>query len=124
MRGSYSSDGKLHGDIVTQTITCQNALCIVPVPAPAIAVVYLTDQALALSSPQDASRSAFETTVVGWGSATVDSKALETSNGQNGPNGESGRNNKAVSGEGRTVQSLAGLGFAALSWVVACILVS
>lgn len=97
MGGSYSGDGKLRGNVTTQTITCQNSLCIVPVPAPAIAVVYLTDKALALSSPPEASK-AFETTIVGWGSATVDPKVLETSNGQNGPNGEFGRNNKATSG--------------------------
>jgi hypothetical protein len=109
MGASYASDGQLHGQVVTQTITCQNSLCIVPVPAPAIAVVYLTDKALALSSPQPASKSAFETTIVGWGSATVDPKVLETSNGQNGPAGELGRNNKAISGMGRRAGPLGGL---------------
>lgn len=100
MGGSYSSDGRLRGTLATQTITCQNSLCVVPVPAPAIAVIYLTDQALALSSAHESSRE-FSTTVVGWGSATVDPKVLETSNGQNGPDGQSGRNNKAISGAGR-----------------------
>jgi hypothetical protein len=98
MGGSYASDGRLQGEVMTQTITC-NGVCIVSVPAPAIAVVYLTDRALALSSPREASKAGFETTIVGWGSATVDPKVLETSNGQNGPG--LGRNNKAVSGAQR-----------------------
>jgi hypothetical protein len=111
MGASYASDGQLHGDVLTQTITCQNSLCVIPVPAPAIAVVYLTDKALALSSPQPVSKTAFETTRVGTGSATVDTKVLETSNGQNGPVGELIRNNKAVSSAGRAVASgVIGLG--------------
>lgn len=120
---SYASDGRLHGNVSTTTITCQNSQCQIPVAAPAIAVVYLSDQALTLSSPPvQGGTAAFETTRIGFGSATVDPKVMETSNGQNGPDGQLGRNNKATSGAEREVRVLAGIGAAAVVVVIGAVL--
>lgn len=99
--GSYSSDGRLHGNVSTTTIPCNGGVCDIPVPAPAIALVFLSDQALADSSPHEGlgtAASGFTTTIIGTGSATVAVGALETSNGQNGPDGMDGRNNRATGG--------------------------
>lgn len=85
MGTSFASDGRLYGDVQTVPITCQDGSCTIPVPAPAIALVFLTDQALSDSTPSAAEATAtYATTVVGTGSATIDPAALETSNGQNG----------------------------------------
>jgi hypothetical protein len=135
MRGSYLSDGRLHGDVQTSTVQCSGGNCVVPVPAPAIAVVYLSDDALRLSSPPQGSAGSagaqgfqFETTVVGWGSATVDPRVMETSNGQNGPDGLSGRNNRATSGAlalalGSGERAMMSVGVAIVVGVVGMVLV-
>ncbi|EIW72362.1 hypothetical protein TREMEDRAFT_41693 [Tremella mesenterica DSM 1558] len=87
---SFSSDGRLYGTEQTSVVQCTDGNCPIEVSAPSIAVVYLTDQALADSSvPQDAT-STYATTVVGHGSATVEAGALSTGNGQNAPSGVSG----------------------------------
>lgn len=72
-------------------------ICSINVPAPGIALVFLSDDALANSSPREsfgAAAEGFTTTVVGTGAATVNIGALQTSNGQNGPDGIDGRNNR------------------------------
>ncbi|WWC58858.1 uncharacterized protein I303_101403 [Kwoniella dejecticola CBS 10117] len=79
---SFASDGRLYGSQETVTITCENGNCVIPVPAPSIALVFLTSDALTNSSPSEESKTAYETSVIGTGSATVDKQALETSNGQ------------------------------------------
>ncbi|WWC66141.1 uncharacterized protein I206_100041 [Kwoniella pini CBS 10737] len=83
---SFASDGRLYGNQETITINCQDGNCIIPVPAPSIALVFLTTDALTNSSPTESSKTAYETSVVGTGSATVDKQSLETSNGQNSNN--------------------------------------
>ena len=91
-----TSDGTLRGEQKTDTITCTNGQCVIPVPAPSIALVFLTDEALTLSNPVEGATQTYATTVVGFGSATIDPNTLETSNGQNG-NGL-GSNSKGSAG--------------------------
>ncbi|WRT64397.1 uncharacterized protein IL334_001329 [Kwoniella shivajii] len=79
---SFASDGRLYGTQDTTTITCSNGNCIIPVPAPSIALVFLTSDALTNSNPTDDAKTEYETSIVGTGSATVNKQALETSNGQ------------------------------------------
>lgn len=90
MGSSYMSDGRLYGNQETITVQCPNGVCSIPVPAPSIALVFLTPESLTESSVAANATSTYATTVLGSGSATVDAQVLETSNGQNGPNGSGG----------------------------------
>ncbi|KAL1408872.1 hypothetical protein Q8F55_005686 [Vanrija albida] len=80
----FQGDGRLYGTVDTRTVPCSNGVCNVVVPAPSIALVFLTDTALSDSTPVPEAVATFRTTVVGHGSATVDPQALETSNGSKG----------------------------------------
>ncbi|KAH9476923.1 Beta-glucuronidase [Psilocybe cubensis] len=86
--GVFESDGRPKGDEVVDTITCTPAAgatgntCVIPVPAPGAALVFLgsvTDNAAAPSTT-------FATTAVTRfrNTATVDSLVLSTSNGRSG----------------------------------------
>ncbi len=75
--------------------------------APSIAVVFLTEQALELSSPSAAATQTYATTVVGSGSATVDPAALSTSNGQMG-SGALGSTSSGSSSAGYQTFAVAG----------------
>lgn len=132
MGTSFESDGRLHGQPNTVTIACSNGACVIPVPAPAIALVFLSQQALTDSSPSTASGASamqvtevisgtttvfsdtgktFRTTVVGTGSATLDPAVLETSNGQNGGSmGSTSNQSAAKSAARRSVVPALGLG--------------
>ncbi|WWC99951.1 hypothetical protein V866_006860 [Kwoniella sp. B9012] len=79
---SFASDGRLYGDQSTVTIQCTDGNCVIPVYAPSIALVFLTEDALSNSTPSADATTEYETSIVGTGSATVDKQALETSNGQ------------------------------------------
>ncbi|WWC86516.1 uncharacterized protein L201_001393 [Kwoniella dendrophila CBS 6074] len=91
---SFSSDGRLYGEQQTVSINCENGNCVIPVPAPSIALVFLTSDSLSNSSPQEGSKTEYETSIVGTGSATVDKQSLETSNGQNAKSGLNGGTSK------------------------------
>ena len=94
MGSSFASDGRLQGALDTVTINCNNNACVIPVYAPSIALVFLTDTAFKESSVQNGATLSYATTVVGTGSATYDPGALQSSNGQNGPDGVVGSNSK------------------------------
>ncbi|WWD09674.1 hypothetical protein V865_007802 [Kwoniella europaea PYCC6329] len=79
---SFASDGRLYGEQSTVTIQCTDGNCVIPVYAPSIALVFLTEDALSNSTPSADATTEYETSIVGTGSATVDKQALETSNGQ------------------------------------------
>lgn len=49
--GPFSSDGRLQGTEFIYTITCANGVCPVTMPAPSIAIVYLTTNAVSESEP-------------------------------------------------------------------------
>lgn len=113
MGSSFSSDGTLKGTQATTNITCTaNAGCIIPVPAPAIAVVFFNSSSLyAAGSTTGSSNSTaqatatFGTTVIGSGSATLNPQVLATSNGQNA----------VTSGDTQTVKMIGMIGLMAIS---------
>ncbi|KAG8773967.1 hypothetical protein FRC12_002210 [Ceratobasidium sp. 428] len=89
--GQMASDGRLMGEVETVTIQCDTTAqtCAIPVKAPSIALVFLTDTALQASSPQDSVTQTFPTSIVtqrGNGGVTisVDPSVLATSNGRGG----------------------------------------
>ncbi|EUC58786.1 glycoside hydrolase family 79 protein, putative [Rhizoctonia solani AG-3 Rhs1AP] len=82
----FESDGRLQGSEVIETIQCQNNICPIPLKAPSLALVFLTDAALANSSPASSATASFETSVLTRirHTATVDQEVLSTSNGRGG----------------------------------------
>ncbi|KAG9127511.1 hypothetical protein FRC07_012798 [Ceratobasidium sp. 392] len=89
--GELSSDGRLMGEVATVTIQCDTTAqtCAIPVKAPSIALVFLTDTALQASSPQDSVTQSFPTTIVtnkgnSGITVTADPSVLATSNGRGG----------------------------------------
>ncbi|KAG8702739.1 hypothetical protein FRC09_004568, partial [Ceratobasidium sp. 395] len=71
------------------TITCENGSCAIPVKAPSLALVFLTDEALKNSSPDPSATISFETSFLTKvrHTATIDQNVLETSNGRGGKSG-------------------------------------
>ncbi|KAG8983833.1 hypothetical protein FRB93_006940 [Tulasnella sp. JGI-2019a] len=90
MGGMNAADGRLTGTPNVQTIQCANGQCAIPVPAPSIALVFLTDAAYANSGGEDGQQSDGSiltfatTTTTGKHKATIDPAALATSNGHSG----------------------------------------
>jgi len=89
--GELGSDGRLMGSVETVTIQCDTTAqtCAIPVKAPSIALVFLTDTALRASTPQDSVTQTFPTTVVtargnSGITVSVDPSVLATSNGRGG----------------------------------------
>ncbi|KAG7447455.1 glycoside hydrolase family 79 protein [Guyanagaster necrorhizus] len=85
--GIFESDGRLMGQEDIQTVTCdQNAnnTCLIPVPAPGFALVFLNDEAF--TETAGASSMTFATTALTKtvNTATVDQAVLSTSNGHSG----------------------------------------
>jgi len=80
-----SSDGRLEGQEQIETINCDQATnsCLVKVPAPSVALVFLTDNSM---NAAQGSTMTFSTTAVTKlsNTATVDSAVLATSNGHGG----------------------------------------
>lgn len=109
MGNSFESDGRLSGSEQTVTINCDTTAntCTIPVYAPSIAIVFLTNAAAEASFPSSASTMTYGTTVIGTGSATVDPAVLSTSNGQMG-NGQG--LGSTSSGSVSSAQRLAALG--------------
>ncbi|GMK54139.1 hypothetical protein CspeluHIS016_0107250 [Cutaneotrichosporon spelunceum] len=78
---SFASDGRLYGTAETHEFACNNGQCVVPVPAPAIAVVFLGKEALYESTPEPQATATFATTL-GVGTAIIDVGAVQaTGNG-------------------------------------------
>ncbi|KAJ7592337.1 hypothetical protein C8J56DRAFT_743670, partial [Mycena floridula] len=80
----YESDGRLKGDPDVKTVTCNGGNCVITVPAPSMALVFLSDQALQESDT--GATVTFPTTVFTktLNTATVDASILATSNGHQG----------------------------------------
>ncbi|RDB24343.1 Beta-glucuronidase [Hypsizygus marmoreus] len=82
----FEVDGRPKGDLSITTIKCDQAAnnCIVPVKAPAFALVFLNDPTTATSA--DAPVVTFETTALTKtvNTVTIDPSVLATSNGQSG----------------------------------------
>ena len=79
-------DGRLHGNETISTVQCDQSAgtCAIQVPAPSVALVFLTSGALQDVSPS--TTQTFSTTAVTkkGNTATIDQTALETSNGNTG----------------------------------------
>ncbi|KAG9083591.1 hypothetical protein FS749_005915 [Ceratobasidium sp. UAMH 11750] len=82
----FESDGRLKNEEVVQTINCENGACAIPLKAPSLALVFLTDQALRDSSPDPSATQTFPTTFLTKvrHTATIDQAVLATSNGRGG----------------------------------------
>ncbi|KAJ7580127.1 hypothetical protein C8J56DRAFT_739584, partial [Mycena floridula] len=80
----FESDGRLQGTEDVQTVSCNSGTCIVTVPAPGFALVFLSDTALGESD--EGTAVTFPTTVLTKteNTATVDQSVLATSNGHIG----------------------------------------
>ncbi|KAJ7572949.1 hypothetical protein C8J56DRAFT_1133482 [Mycena floridula] len=82
--GVYESDGRIKGEVDIQTVTCNGGNCIIKVPAPGFALVFVSEQALAGSdtgTPVTFPTTVFTKTL---NTATVDPSLLATSNGHQG----------------------------------------
>ncbi|KAI0311515.1 hypothetical protein OF83DRAFT_1177484 [Amylostereum chailletii] len=84
---NFESDGRLTGELDVKTVGCDQTAntCAVAVPAPGVALVFLTEDAYTEASP--ASPLTFPTTVQTRtaNTASVDASAIATSNGHSGP---------------------------------------
>ncbi|KAF8671099.1 Glycosyl hydrolase family 79 C-terminal beta domain [Rhizoctonia solani] len=87
----FESDGRLKGQEVVHTIDCDPITnqCSVPLRAPSLALVFVTEAALQNSSPEQDATASFETTFLTRvrHTATVEQEVLATSNGRGGRNG-------------------------------------
>jgi hypothetical protein len=59
---SFASDGRMYGSAETHEFACANGECVIPVPAPAIAVVFLSPDALYESTPEPQATQTYATT--------------------------------------------------------------
>ncbi|KAG9073407.1 hypothetical protein FS749_015264, partial [Ceratobasidium sp. UAMH 11750] len=74
----FESDGRLKNEQVIQTITCENGSCAIPLKAPSLALVFLSDEALTNSSPDPTAVQSFATTYLTKvrNTATIDQAVL------------------------------------------------
>lgn len=81
--GRFQADGRLTGTEVIQTITCDTTAntCQIPVPAPGVALVFLSSDAQGAVDPSQTET--YSTTVVtkSKNTVTIDPSVLATSNG-------------------------------------------
>lgn len=84
--GRFQADGRLSGQEVIETISCDQTAntCVIPVPAPGAALVFLSDDAQASVDP--AATQTYRTTAVTnpAQTASIDPDALARSNGHTG----------------------------------------
>lgn len=84
--GQFECDGRLQGNVVTQTVTCAaDTGCPIVVPAPGAALVFMSTDA-ENESFNTALTETYPTTFYSKGGPTIDQSVLETSNGRGGPN--------------------------------------
>ncbi|KAI0651079.1 hypothetical protein C8Q79DRAFT_8635 [Trametes meyenii] len=102
--GRFEADGRLSGTEVIQTINCDtNAnTCQIPVPAPGIALVYLSSDAQSAVDPSASATFATTAVTKTANTVTVDASVLATSNGQNGSGRSLSSTSKGSSSAGRT----------------------
>ncbi|KAF8699112.1 Glycoside hydrolase family 79 protein, partial [Rhizoctonia solani] len=95
MGDQFNSDGRMKGELQTETIQCDTAAgsCAINVKAPSIVLVFLNDQTLADSTPPNEGPQTFATTAATkiHNTATVDQAVLSTSNGRGGGHYGGGR---------------------------------
>lgn len=79
--GNFGSDGRLTGDLDIKTVACSGGTCQVQVPAPSIALVFLTDDALTDSDGGPTQTFATTLHTKAHNTVQVDASVLATSNG-------------------------------------------
>ncbi|CUA78488.1 Beta-glucuronidase [Rhizoctonia solani] len=113
----FQSDGRLKGEEVIYTVQCDSTTnqCPISLKAPSLALVFLTDDALEKSTPEEGAIASFETSFLTrlHHTATVDQEVLATSNGRGGKGGHlSGSTSLGSTGNGVAIGLGApGLGF-------------
>jgi hypothetical protein len=112
---NFESDGRLKNQEVIQTIQCDTAAntCNIPLKAPSLALVFLTEEALANSSPDPAATQSFETSILTnlRKTATIGQDALATSNGRGGTSGNQlGSTSPGSAGAARAGVVIPGIG--------------
>ena len=109
--GRFECDGRLSGTENVQTVTCDTGAntCAITVPAPGVALVFVSDTAQAAEDPttQTFSTSAVTKTA---NTVTIDPSVLATSNGMSGKNrAEEGSTSQGSSGAGRAAGVVPGM---------------
>ncbi|EJF60196.1 hypothetical protein DICSQDRAFT_171422 [Dichomitus squalens LYAD-421 SS1] len=120
--GRFAADGRLSGNEVIQTISCdQNAnTCVVPVPAPGAALVFVSSDAQSSSDPSATQTYATTAVTNPAQNVNIDPTALANSNGRSGGTGPlAGTSKGGANGAGRMSGSLS-LG---LCSILACLFV-
>ncbi|KAH9886697.1 hypothetical protein C8Q73DRAFT_714970 [Cubamyces lactineus] len=102
--GRFQCDGRLHGTEVVQTVNCDtNAnTCQITVPAPGVALVYLSSDAQAAVDPSQSQTFATTAVTKTANTVTIDPSVLATSNGQSGADRQLSSTSKGSSSAGRT----------------------
>ncbi|KAI0051175.1 glycoside hydrolase family 79 protein [Auriscalpium vulgare] len=78
----FESDGRLTGDVDVQTVTCDgNNVCAVTVPAPSVALVFLTDDSYSAVTPSDTLTFPTSVQTRTVNTIYIDPSAIKTSNG-------------------------------------------
>ncbi|OCH90122.1 hypothetical protein OBBRIDRAFT_793583 [Obba rivulosa] len=110
--GRFQADGRLQGDEDVQTISCDQTqnTCQVTVPAPGVALVFLTDEAFEESTPSTTQTFATTAVTKTANTATVPASVLATSNGDSGADRESlTSTSKGSSGASRAIVGAPGV---------------
>lgn len=83
---TFESDGRFQGSPSITTIDCSTSAnsCTVPLPAPCIALIFLSSSAYAESNPSTTVTFATTSLTQTWNTATINPTALATSNGMSG----------------------------------------
>lgn len=124
--GTFQSDGRLTGSESVQTINCDQSsnTCRVTVPAPGVALVFLSSNAYAESG--NPSTQTFPTTMVTKTAqtATINPSVLATSNGMSGSTWQLGSTSKGNIGAGvrNSLSAISVVGAAVLSAGLLCTL--
>jgi len=84
---TFDSDGRLQGDLDVKTVSCNNNVCPIYMPAPSFALVFFTDTAYTESTPDNPQTFSTTAHTKVKNTATIDAAVLATSNGHSGSNG-------------------------------------
>ncbi|KIM82034.1 glycoside hydrolase family 79 protein [Piloderma croceum F 1598] len=117
---TFESDGRLQGDLDVKTVSCNNNICQIYMPAPSFALVFFTDTAYTEATPDNPQTFSTTAQTRVKNTATVDAAVLSTSNGHSGSQGRnilgstSLEHNKATSTYVPSTAALVALAFCAI----------
>lgn len=123
----FNSDGRLSGDVVTQTIECDtvNNVCTVPMRAPSFALIFLTQQTESESTPSYTQTFATTATTNPAGHPAIDPAVLATMNGEGGPGARyTGSTAKGALSAGIGLRELLPAAWSLAAVVAGCLLVT